>query len=104
MKPREFTLDNGAGLSLSVLDWGGIVTSLRVPDRHGRVDNVVLRLPDRSDVLFEMSLGLTPSHTKAFTDWRRADYIARPGDDRPRRATATDAWEIRWRVEWAGED
>jgi hypothetical protein len=65
---------------------------------------LVLRLPDRTDVLFEMSLGLTPSHTKAFTDWRRADYIARPGDDRPRRATATDAWEIRWRVEWAGED
>ena len=65
---------------------------------------LVLRLPDRTDVLFEPSLGLTPAHTKNFTDWRRADYIARPGDDQVRRTTAADAWEIRYRVEWAGED
>ena len=65
---------------------------------------VVLRLPDRTDVLFEPSLGLTPGHTRTFTDWRRADYIARPGEDRARRPTAADAWEIRYRVEWAGED
>jgi hypothetical protein len=65
---------------------------------------LVLRLPDRTDVLFEPSLGLTPSHTRTFTDWRRADYIARPGDDQARRTTAADAWEIRYRVDWAGED
>ena len=65
---------------------------------------LVLRLPDKTDVLFEPSLGLTPAHTRTFTDWRRADYIARPGDAQARRATAADAWELRYRVEWAGED
>jgi aldose 1-epimerase len=39
---EEFTLHNGRGMSLSAINLGGIVTSLRVPDRHGRVDNVVL--------------------------------------------------------------
>ena len=65
---------------------------------------LVLRLPDRTDVLFEPSLGLTPGHTRTFTDWRRADYIARPGAEQARRTTAADAWEFRYRVEWAGED
>ncbi len=65
---------------------------------------LVLRLPDKTDVLFEPSLGLTPAHTRTFTDWRRADYIARPGEEQARRTTAADAWEIRYRVDWAGED
>jgi aldose 1-epimerase len=39
---REYTLDNGAGLSLSAINLGGIVTALRVPDRHGVVGNIVL--------------------------------------------------------------
>ena len=60
---------------------------------------LVLRLPDKTDVLFEPSLGLTPDHTKNFTDWRRADWIAR-GDEPARRTTAADAWEFRYRVDW----
>lgn len=39
---HEYTLDNGRGLSLSAINLGGIVTAIRVPDRQGRVDNVVL--------------------------------------------------------------
>ena len=65
---------------------------------------LVLRLPDKTDVLFEPSLGLSPAHTRSFTEWQRAAYIARPGDEQVRRATAADAWEMRYRVEWAGED
>lgn len=65
---------------------------------------LVLRMPDKTDVLFDLSLGLTPEHTKTFTAWRRADYIARPGDDQVQRATPADAYELRYRVEWAGED
>lgn len=65
---------------------------------------LVLRLPDKTDVLFEPSLGLTPSHTRNFTGWRRADYIAQPGAEQARRTTAADAWEFRYRVEWAGDD
>jgi galactose mutarotase-like enzyme len=38
----EYTLDNGHGLSLSAMNLGGIVTALRVPDRHGQAANVVL--------------------------------------------------------------
>jgi hypothetical protein len=65
---------------------------------------LVLRLPDKTDVLFELSLGLTPDHTRTFTPWRRADYIAAPGQDQARRTTAADAYDIRYRIVWAGED
>lgn len=37
-----FTLHGGAGASLSVMTYGGIVTSLCVPDRDGRIADVVL--------------------------------------------------------------
>lgn len=46
---REYTLDNGAGLSLSAINLGGIVTALRVPDRHGVAGNIVLGLASLSD-------------------------------------------------------
>ena len=38
----EFTLANPGGVSVSVLSWGGIVRSINVPDRHGKVADVVL--------------------------------------------------------------
>jgi len=41
---HEYRLDNGRGLVLTALDWGGIVTGLWAPDFSGRVDNVVLSL------------------------------------------------------------
>lgn len=41
---HEYRLDNGRGLALTALDWGGIVTGLFVPDSSGRIDNVVLSL------------------------------------------------------------
>lgn len=43
---REYRLDNGRGLVLTALDWGGIVTGLWLPDAAGRSDNVVLSLRD----------------------------------------------------------
>ncbi len=39
---ERFTLANETGLSVSVLNYGGIIQSLVVPDRHGDPDNVVL--------------------------------------------------------------
>jgi aldose 1-epimerase len=45
----EYTLDNAGGLSLSAINFGGIVTALNVPDRQGRADNIVLALPDLHD-------------------------------------------------------
>lgn len=46
---KAFTIANGAGLSLTAIDLGGSVTALRVPDRRGRVANVVLALPAPED-------------------------------------------------------
>jgi aldose 1-epimerase len=45
----EYTLDNGRGLSLRAINFGGIVTALNVADRDGRADNIVLALPDLHD-------------------------------------------------------
>ena len=47
----EYMLDNGLGLSLSAINLGGIVTALRVPDRHGHSANIVLGLPTLADYL-----------------------------------------------------
>ena len=46
---HEYTLDNGAGLSLTAINLGGIVTALRVPDRYGQIDNVVLGFASLAD-------------------------------------------------------
>ncbi len=45
----EYTLDNGGGLSLSAINLGGIVTAIRVPDRHRQSANVVLGFAQLSD-------------------------------------------------------
>src|SRR5438876_11575621 len=37
-----YTLKNAHGLELRVIDYGGIILSLKVPDRNGTLDDVVL--------------------------------------------------------------
>lgn len=46
---HEYTLSNGAGMTLSAINLGGIVTAIHVPDRHGHRDNVVLGLDTLAD-------------------------------------------------------
>lgn len=46
---HEFTMDNGRGLRLSAITYGGIVTRLEVPDARGESGNVVLGLPTLED-------------------------------------------------------
>jgi hypothetical protein len=65
---------------------------------------LVLTMPDKTDVLFELSLGLSPDHAPTFGPWRQANYIARPGEEQPRRLTKEDQYDIRYRVVWADED
>ena len=65
---------------------------------------LVVKLPDKTDIIFDLSLGLTPQHTKALGAWQRANYIGEPGKDEARRTTAADQYDIRYRVEWAGEE
>src|SRR5262249_37706604 len=37
-----YTLTNSRGAQAKITNYGGIVTALRVPDRHGKMDDVVL--------------------------------------------------------------
>ena len=43
-----FTLTNAAGMEVRAITYGGIITSLRVPDRAGKLDDIVLGF-DRLD-------------------------------------------------------
>ncbi len=46
-----FTLRNAAGMEIRAISYGGIITSLRVPDRNGRFDDVVLGFDRLEDYL-----------------------------------------------------
>ncbi len=39
---EEYTLQNASGMQVKVISYGGILTSVDVPDRRGRLSNVVL--------------------------------------------------------------
>lgn len=43
---QSFTLQNGAGMRVSVTNYGAIITGIWVADRLGNFDNVVLNYPD----------------------------------------------------------
>lgn len=42
----RYTLDNGRGMRVRILNYGGIIQSIDVPDRDGTAGNVVLGFPD----------------------------------------------------------
>jgi len=46
-----FTLENGSGMKVSIIEYGGIVVSIEVPDREGRTGNVVLGFDNLEDYL-----------------------------------------------------
>jgi aldose 1-epimerase len=46
--PELFTLQNSSGMEIEILNHGGTVKALRVPDSTGRIDDVVLGF-DRAD-------------------------------------------------------
>ncbi len=48
---HEYSLDNGCGLSLRAINYGGIVTALKCPDRDGRSANVVLGFSELTDYI-----------------------------------------------------
>ena len=42
---KLYTLENGAGVRVRFTDYGGIITEMRVPDKHGQFENVALSCP-----------------------------------------------------------
>jgi len=50
---RLYTLANRNGMEVQVTNYGGIITALRVPDRHGEVKSVVLGFDRLNDYLGE---------------------------------------------------
>src|SRR5207253_6737223 len=46
-----YTLTNSHGVEAKIMNYGGIVTSLKVPDRNGRLDDVVLGFDNLDDYL-----------------------------------------------------
>jgi hypothetical protein len=64
---------------------------------------LVLRLPNEPDRLFTLKLGKNPARSKELSPWQQVDFIADPGQN-PRRATADENFEVRYRAVWVGED
>lgn len=48
-KWKEYTLSNKTGMRVSLLNYGGIITKLLVPDREGKLENVVLGYENYED-------------------------------------------------------
>ncbi|MEX1130174.1 MAG: aldose epimerase family protein [Vicinamibacterales bacterium] len=48
---ERFTMTNANGIELKAISYGGIITSLRVPDRTGRLDDIVLGFDDLESYL-----------------------------------------------------
>lgn len=71
----QYTLTNARGASVSVINFGGILTNVRVPDRNGVLDDVVLGFDNLASYLAEHgSMGDTvgrygqPNRTGALYD------------------------------------
>jgi hypothetical protein len=61
---------------------------------------LVLRLPNQPTRLFTLKLRASPAASDDFGGWQRVDFIDdSTSSSQPRRADATDGYEIRYRVE-----
>eukprot|EP01137_Pigoraptor_chileana_P001842 Opistho-2@39969 len=43
---RKVSFTNALGMRVSCIDYGATITAIDVPDRHGKLANVMLSLPD----------------------------------------------------------
>ena len=54
----EYTLQNDHGISVSCINYGAIITDVRMPDRNGLVESIVLRFPDLTGYIAHAGLYL----------------------------------------------
>lgn len=47
----EYTLINAENISLSVISYGGIITTVKMPDRNGRVEDVTININNFDDIV-----------------------------------------------------
>jgi hypothetical protein len=59
-----------------------------------------VRVPGQDDRIFQLGLPASPRRSTAFGRWERAAFVAAPGLSQPRKADASEAFEIRYRVLW----
>src|SRR5699024_5897840 len=45
----EYTLSNNTGMSVSFLNYGGIITKMITPDQNGKLENIVLGYENYND-------------------------------------------------------
>lgn len=62
-----------------------------------------LEMPGTPKQIFVLRLSARPGHDRAFRDWEHVSSVGN-GTDHPRLATDADAYDIRYRVIWLGED
>ena len=48
---REFTLTNPSGMEVRLAEYGGVIVSIKVPDRHGAMANVVHGFPTLAEYM-----------------------------------------------------
>jgi hypothetical protein len=71
---------------------GGVELAFRSAERL-----LVLKIKGEPDRLFRLELPGKPAHSDAFGSWHLVDFVGGAGE-RPRKATAADQYEIRYRV------
>jgi len=48
---RQFTFSNANGMEVKIINYGGIITNLKVPDKNGSIEDVVLGFDNLEDYL-----------------------------------------------------
>lgn len=77
----EYTLTNDRGISVSCINYGAIITDVRVPDREGKTESIVLRFPDlagyvdHADLYLGAAVGRTAGRIGgASFEWNGTSY------------------------------
>ncbi len=79
---KLYTLKNGNGMKVKITNYGGVVQSIWVPDRAGRLVNVALGFSSLSDYVERLHSG-RDQHPVAAGGWVRRHVLRR--DHRPLR-------------------